>query len=77
MLEDLDVSLTILQFASCTPNIGPQMEYPWRAPQRPGSSFSPNFTIKDGTISVPDGPGMGLEIDPAYGAQMEVVSKVG
>ena len=26
-------SVNILQFASCTKNIGPYMEYPWRAPQ--------------------------------------------
>jgi len=52
------------------------MEYPWRAPQREASWYSPNFLIQDGAIPVPAGPGMGLEIDPAYVAQLESVAKI-
>ena len=70
-------SVNILQFASCTPNIGPQMEYPWRASQRPASWYSPNFTITDGSIPVPDGPGMVSRSILYYVAHMEVVAKVG
>src|SRR5580692_574548 len=59
-------SVNILQFAAATPNIGPYMEYVWRAPAKKESWYSPNFEIKNGVIQVPTGPGMGLEFDPDY-----------
>jgi L-alanine-DL-glutamate epimerase-like enolase superfamily enzyme len=59
-------SVNILQFASCTPNATPFMEYPWRAPQQPPTWYKPDFKIIDGRLRVPDAPGMGLEIDPDY-----------
>ena len=59
-------SVNILQFASTTPNIGPFMEYVWRAPAKKESWYSPNFEIKNGAIQVPAGPGMGLEFDPEF-----------
>lgn len=69
-------SVNILQFASCTLNIGPFMEYPWRQPQRPANWYSPNFIIKAGRLAVPHGPGFGLEIDPEYVAKAKVVAKI-
>jgi L-alanine-DL-glutamate epimerase-like enolase superfamily enzyme len=59
-------SVNILQFAATTPNIGPYMEYVWRAPAKKESWYSPNFEIKNGAIQVPTGPGMGLEFDPDF-----------
>ena len=59
-------SVNILQFASCTKNAGPLMEYPWRAPQKTPTWYKPDFKIKDGKIRVPEAPGMGLEIDPDF-----------
>jgi L-alanine-DL-glutamate epimerase-like enolase superfamily enzyme len=59
-------SVNILTFAATTPNIGPYMEYVWRAPQRPESWYAPNFEIKNGVIPLPPGPGLGLEFDPEY-----------
>jgi L-alanine-DL-glutamate epimerase-like enolase superfamily enzyme len=70
-------SVNILQFASCVPNPGPFMEYPWRNTQQPASWYAPNFIIKDGRLAVPTGPGFGVTIDPDFVAQMEVVAKVG
>ena len=69
-------SVNILQFASCTKNIGPYMEYPWRAPQRPMSWYSPDFKIVDGKIQIPKTPGMGVEIDPDYLKQAAVVFQI-
>lgn len=69
-------SVNILQFASCVPNIGAFMEYPWRRPQQPQSWFEPNFIIKEGRLAVPDGPGFGVEIDPDYISKADVVVKV-
>jgi L-alanine-DL-glutamate epimerase-like enolase superfamily enzyme len=59
-------SVNILQFAATTPNIGPYMEYVWRAPQKKESWYTPNFEIRNGVIPVPTGPGLGLEFDPDY-----------
>jgi len=56
----------ILQFASATPNIGPYMEFPWRAPRRLVSWYRPNFEIREGKLQVPTGPGLGIEYDPDY-----------
>lgn len=66
-------SVNILQFAATTPNIGPYMEYVWRAPQRKESWYSPNFEIKNGVIPVPTGPGLGLEFDPEFLKKATVV----
>jgi L-alanine-DL-glutamate epimerase-like enolase superfamily enzyme len=69
-------SVNILQFASCTRNIGPYMEYPWRKTQQSQSWYKPDFVIKDGRLRVPTGPGMGIEIDPDFLAQAKVVSTI-
>ncbi len=69
-------SVNILQFASCTANIGSFMEYPWRRPQQPQDWFEPNFIIKDGKLAVPDGHGFGVEFDPDYMSIAEVVAKI-
>ena len=69
-------SVNILQFASCTANAAPSMEYPWRAPQRPVSWYKPDFKITAGKIQVPTAPGMGLEIDPEYLKKATVICKL-
>jgi L-alanine-DL-glutamate epimerase-like enolase superfamily enzyme len=66
-------SVNILLFASTTSNIGPYMEYPWRAPEKPVSWFSPNFEVRNGVIKVPTGPGLGVEIDPDYLKKAQIV----
>lgn len=69
-------SVNILQFASCTKNATPMMEYPWRAPQKPPSWYQPDFKIRDGRIRVPTTPGMGLAIDPGYLAKATLVCRI-
>ncbi len=69
-------SVNILQFASCTPNATPFMEYPWRAPQKTPSWYQPDFKIVNGAIRVPTTPGMGLVIDPAYLQAATVVANI-
>jgi len=66
-------SVNILHFAAATPNIGPYMEYVWRAPARKESWYTPNFEIKNGVIPVPAGPGLGLEFDPEFLKKATVV----
>jgi len=69
-------SVNILQFASCTKNIGPFMEYPWRETQKIPNWYKPDFKIVDGKIKVPKTPGMGLDIDPDYLKQATVLMRV-
>jgi len=57
----------MLQFASCIPNIGKFMEFPFRGSARDTDSwYSPRFSIKDGALQVPTGPGLGIEFDPDF-----------
>ncbi|MDR2936350.1 MAG: mandelate racemase/muconate lactonizing enzyme family protein [Rikenellaceae bacterium] len=70
------VSVNILQFASCTPNAQPYMEYPWRAPRQTPSWYKPDFRIVDGKIKVPKTPGMGIDFDPDYLAKATVVARI-
>lgn len=66
-------AVNIAQFASAIPNIGPHMEFPFRGRDENEPWFSPHFKIVDGAIDVPPGPGLGIEIDPAYLAKAKKV----
>ena len=70
-------SVNIVQFSSCAKNAGQYMEYPWRNSQRAETWYTPNFTIKDGKIQIPQGPGLGIEVDPEYLKTAETVVKIG
>jgi L-alanine-DL-glutamate epimerase-like enolase superfamily enzyme len=59
-------SVNILQFAATTPNIGPYMEYVSRGEARKEAWYTPNFQIKNGTILVPTGHGLGVNFDPDF-----------
>jgi L-alanine-DL-glutamate epimerase-like enolase superfamily enzyme len=63
----------ILHFAAATPNAGAHMEYPWRKPPEPESWYTPNLTIRNGSIALPGGPGFGVDFDPGYLASARVV----
>jgi len=69
-------SVNILQFASCTKNASPFMEYPWRDSQKTPTWYKPDFKIVDGKIKVPKTAGMGLEIDPDYLKQATLLMRI-
>jgi L-alanine-DL-glutamate epimerase-like enolase superfamily enzyme len=50
----------VLHFASCVPDIGPFQEYKLGL-ERYGNWFEPAITVKDGKLSVPTSPGMGIK----------------
>ena len=52
----------MLQFASCVPNIGAFQEYKGSV-ERTGQWYDPPLKLKDGAVTVPTGPGMGLVSD--------------
>ena len=55
---------TQLHFTSVVPNAGPFLEYP-ATKSRQHSWYSPHFGVnKDGTVTVPDSPGLGISYDP-------------
>jgi L-alanine-DL-glutamate epimerase-like enolase superfamily enzyme len=64
----------MLHFAAVVPNLGPHQEY--RGMRREGGEAwwrSPSFDVREGTVPVPDGPGLGVEYDPAIWREAEQV----
>jgi hypothetical protein len=49
----------MLHFASCVPDIGRYQEYKLGT-ERYASWFDPPITVKDGKMTVPAGPGVGI-----------------
>jgi L-alanine-DL-glutamate epimerase-like enolase superfamily enzyme len=49
----------MLHFASCVPDIGRYQEYKLGTEQY-GGWFDPPLTVRDGMMSIPQGPGVGI-----------------
>ena len=58
--------LYVAQFASCVPNAGPFQEYKGDDETLPVRSPSSPLTSVKGVLTVPTGPGLGIEVDPDY-----------
>jgi L-alanine-DL-glutamate epimerase-like enolase superfamily enzyme len=54
----------MLHFASCVPDIGRYQEYKLGT-EKYGTWFDPPITVKDGKMTVPSGPGVGIKDVPA------------
>ena len=67
-------AVNIVQFASAVENIGGYMEFPHRGNEKKETWYSPAFQIRNGTIRVPDAPGLGIEFDAAYLAKAVKIS---
>jgi L-alanine-DL-glutamate epimerase-like enolase superfamily enzyme len=67
-------AVNIVQFASAVENIGGYMEFPHRGNEKTESWYTPEFKIRNGTITVPTTPGLGIQFDPAYLAKAEKVT---
>ncbi|HBY60212.1 MAG TPA: mandelate racemase/muconate lactonizing enzyme family protein [Solibacterales bacterium] len=70
-------SAILLHFAAAIPNTGPFMEYVYRGKYDHAPWFTPHFPIDNGAIAVPEGPGLGVTVDPAYLAKARVVATTG
>ena len=55
----------MLHFASIIPNPGPHQEFRANLPKDEGY-FTPWLRVKEGKLTVPDGPGFGVDFDPEY-----------
>lgn len=67
-------AVNIVQFASAVENIGGFMEFPHRGDEKREGWYTPEFKIRNGTVSVPVAPGLGIQFDPAYLAKAEKVT---
>jgi L-alanine-DL-glutamate epimerase-like enolase superfamily enzyme len=62
----------MLHFASVAPNIGPHQEFRGEA-VRPESWHNTSFEVKGGSVAVPVGPGLGIDIDPTVFESAQVI----
>lgn len=62
----------LLQFVASVPNLEGLQEYNGRA-RADESWYAPQLTIKNGALEVPDGPGLGIVIDPAALRKAELI----
>ena len=58
--------LYMMHFVSAIPNSGPHHEFKEFNHELPFTCKTSTLLSKDGTIDVPTGPGLGIEIDPDY-----------
>ena len=65
----------LLQFAAITPNLGAYNEFRGR-PMKHKPWYSPHFTVENGEIAIPSGPGLGVEYDDAIRTRGELVAEV-
>jgi L-alanine-DL-glutamate epimerase-like enolase superfamily enzyme len=61
------VTLFTLHFMAAVPNAGPVVEFSIEAsPNANGAIYSPQLEVQDGKVRIPDGPGWGVTINPAW-----------
>jgi L-alanine-DL-glutamate epimerase-like enolase superfamily enzyme len=61
------ITLFSLHFMAAVPNAGPFVEFTIEGDGNPGENFySPALEVKDGKVKIPDGPGWGVKINPAW-----------
>jgi L-alanine-DL-glutamate epimerase-like enolase superfamily enzyme len=65
--------LYVAHFASCIPNPGAHQEYKGEDENLPVSSKTSSLKSEKGMLTVPTGPGLGVELDPAFLAKAAVV----
>jgi len=61
------ITLFSLHFMAAIPNAGPFVEFTIEGDGNQGEAFySPSLEVKDGKVKIPDGPGWGVKINPAW-----------
>lgn len=65
--------LYMMHFVSAIPNAGPFHEFKGFNKNIPLTCETSNLESKDGIVTVPSGPGLGVEIDPEFIAKHKVV----
>jgi L-alanine-DL-glutamate epimerase-like enolase superfamily enzyme len=67
--------LYMMHFASAIPNAGPYHEFKGVNSEMPFECKTSSLLSKDGVLTVPTGPGSGVDIDPEYIAKHQVVKR--
>jgi L-alanine-DL-glutamate epimerase-like enolase superfamily enzyme len=65
--------LYMMHFVSAIPNAGPYHEFKGFNNELPFECKTSTISSNDGVVTVPSGPGLGIEIDPAYIAKHQPV----
>lgn len=65
--------LYMMHFASSIPNAGPFHEFKGFNDELPFTCSTSTLSSDDGVVTVPSGPGLGIEIDPDYIAKHQTV----
>jgi L-alanine-DL-glutamate epimerase-like enolase superfamily enzyme len=61
------VTLFSLHFVAAIPNAGPFVEFSIEQDINAGEAiYSPSLEVRDGRVKIPDGPGWGVKINPAW-----------
>jgi L-alanine-DL-glutamate epimerase-like enolase superfamily enzyme len=61
------ITLFSLHFMAAIPNAGPFVEFTIEGDGNKDETFySPSLEVKDGKVKIPDGPGWGVKINPAW-----------
>ena len=60
-------------YAACCPNPGPHQEYKGLSDDFPWESTGDKITVKGGSMTAPNGPGIGVNIDPGYLAKATLI----
>ena len=60
-------------YAACCPNPGPHQEYKGLSDHFPWESTGEKITVKGGSMTAPNGPGIGVNIDPGYLAKATLI----
>lgn len=67
--------LYMMHFVSAIPNAGPYHEFKGFNKELPFSCSTSSLSSDEGSVTVPEGPGLGIEIDPAYIGKHVVVKQ--
>ncbi|MEO1824112.1 MAG: mandelate racemase/muconate lactonizing enzyme family protein [Roseibacillus sp.] len=60
-------------YAACCPNPGPHQEYKGLSDNFPWESTGDKITVKGGSMTAPNGAGIGVNIDPGYLAKANLI----
>ncbi len=60
-------------YAACCPNPGPHQEYKGLSDDFPWESTGDKITVKGGSMTAPNGAGIGVNIDPGYLAKATLI----
>jgi L-alanine-DL-glutamate epimerase-like enolase superfamily enzyme len=65
------VTVFTLHMMGAIPNAGPHVEFSIEPTPWAQGLYSPALEVRDGKVDIPDGPGWGVEVDPAWLAAAE------